>query len=546
MSELDFRSTDFTSDPQSAPRARSPGRPKRRWREYVRRHWRGELTLSRSFWINTMALSAALLLFELGGLMLIYRHPPVWALVILIVVIYGTLRLLVATWQVVGTLRATALLENRWSALVNVLMAAVILAVLGEVIAFGWEIDALSKDALLQLLTARYQVGVSSDGQSVVGSGTLGPGYTAAVERAFSQHPQIHRFQLDSVWGDTVAAAHLRNFFASRPDIAVEVDGYCGNGCLIAFTGATQRIVGPQAQVFFSPPHAIDDLGLASGILASIQQQLRQRLIQLGATGIFIGDAANGTVRHPYVPDITTLFAHGIVTAVRLKQGLMDGSGWHVEQFLFALRANPKLADAARAMDVIQNRYPAIFNKWLSSDLETRYVPGERERSWRYMRALTLALDTGSREALKSMPDVAVEELAVRRRDQLAKLSREGSPDGCGRYLREETQQHAGERVDLFLLNAAQTTLAAHDSSPPSAAPYDPVKGVFRLEDTRNAVRPTLPFKTGESPYAEACIRETTLIDRLAATHSSDDVMALRFLFINDGDSSRVPYLFGP
>lgn len=546
MSELDFRSTDFTSDPRRVPRVRAPERPKRRLREYIRMHWRGELPLARSFWINTVAISAALLVFEAGMLLLMRRHPPIWALVIVLLVVYGVLRLLVAVWQTVGTLRASALLENRWSTLVNVSLAIVILALLGQTMAFGWEIDALSRDALLQLLTVSYRVGVSSDGQSVVGTGTLGPGYARAVERTFAQHPQIHRFQLDSPWGDVPAAAKLRDFFASRPDIAVEVNGYCSVSCLMAFIGASQRVVGPQAQVFFSPTHTIDDLGLASGILTDLQQQLRQHLIRLGATRFFMSDASSGTVKHPYLPDITTLFTNGIVTAVRLKQGLMDRAGWRVEQFLYPLRNDPKLADAAKAMDVIQSRYPAIFDKWLKSDLETWYEPRENERNWRYMRALTQAIDSASREAIKTMPDAKVEALATFRRNQLDGLSKQGSPEQCGKFLRQETQSHTGERMDMFLLDAEHTTLSARESAPQPATPYDPVKGVFRLENTRNALRPTLPFRTGESPYAEACIRETRLIDQLVAGHTSDDVMALRFLFLSDGDLSRVPYLFGP
>lgn len=549
MTELDFRSTDFTSDSQPlrpAPRAQAPERPRRRWRDYLRMHWRGELSLARSFWINTIAVSAALLLGEAGVLMLMRRYPPAWALVIVILVVYGVLRVLVAAWQIVGTLRASALLENRWAALANVLVAALILGVLGEATAFGWEIDALSKDALLQLLTINYRIGVSNDGQSVVGTGTLGPGYAGVVERTFSQHPLIHRFQLDSVWGDVTAAAKLRDFFAEHPDITVEVDGYCSTSCLLAYTGAAQRVVGPQAQLFFSPSHAIDDLGLASGILVGFQQQLRQRLIQLGATRFFMSDAAAGTVKRPYLPDITTLFTNGVITAVRLKQGLMDSTGWRVEQFLYPLRNDPKLADAASAMDVIRNRYPAVFDKWLKTDLEAWYQPTAVERNWRYMRALTLAIDTGSREALKTMPDTDIETLATLRRDQLVALSKQGSPDDCGKFLRRETQTRSGERVDLFLLDAQHANPATNGSAPQPVPLYDPVKGVFRLEDTRNIVRPSLPFKPGESPYAEACIRESTLIDRLVAAHTSDDVMALRFLFIDDGDTSRVPYLFGP
>src|SRR5438270_8294619 len=79
---------------------------------YIARHWRGELSLPRSYWVNTVLLNVvvfplAIRIFGVAGLAVV--HTNVWAGLAFVIAMYVCLLfwlLPVTIWQLVGLWRS--------------------------------------------------------------------------------------------------------------------------------------------------------------------------------------------------------------------------------------------------------------------------------------------------------------------------------------------------------------------------------------------------------------------------------------------------------
>jgi hypothetical protein len=89
---------------------------------YIAAHWRGELSLAQSYWVNNVLISFVFSIFEQMLAAGMKSAHPSLIVVLVVLVLFEVVRLLVGGWQVIGTLRSAALSGSHWAVVVNCLM----------------------------------------------------------------------------------------------------------------------------------------------------------------------------------------------------------------------------------------------------------------------------------------------------------------------------------------------------------------------------------------------------------------------------------------
>ncbi|QNK03062.1 hypothetical protein [Dyella telluris] len=518
------------------------------FRRYLASHWQGNQPLARAFWLNTIALGVFLLLIEAGALAWFWWKPPAWALVMTLLAVYIPLRLLIALWQLVGTVRSAMLQDNRWSLPANLGLAVIALALLGQMASYGMEAPSLSDEVPWPTKLYVQQVTALDDEGTVQAAGTFEPRFVQRVEDMLSDpaHPR-HRLALTASQGYLASAVALRDFLRRRPDIVVDVPTRCGGICLIPFMAANQRNVAPHATLIFEPLARHDDtLGLLQHDTRRVQDDFRQRLTQLGASPYFLDDTLGHANHSGYVPDATVLFDNGSITGVVTQDALFNGAQWRYEQFLHPLRGT-SMEPLAQSMDLIRTHYPQIFHTWLQDVLAARYKATANQRSAIYGHETMKAIESAAREASRTVPDATLERLALQRRDELVRILAASSRRQCGEYLAGYSVELGVHDMDYFLEDINRSKDLIADGAPlAGAGHYDPILDRDALDQARLPAFASVSRGVGQSPYDTACPREIRLLDALTSTPSTEHAMALRAMAVGKDDTGRMAFLLNP
>ena len=220
---------------------------------YIRHHWRGDLSLGISFWINLVVIGAALV----GAEFLIKRpfvdHPQNF--------FYATafcfllFRVVVYPWQAMGVLRSC---ERALSEYKNVIWirSAQLIAVFGIIVVF---LDGLDLVRILvnlkqpEIVDARMQKQYSltlRNSTTIQLQGSLDPGITQELRQLLDQHPGITGIILNSDGGRVYEARGLAAV-AMNHGLTTYSFKRCYSACTIAFAGGDKRILGSNAELGF-------------------------------------------------------------------------------------------------------------------------------------------------------------------------------------------------------------------------------------------------------------------------------------------------------
>lgn len=225
---------------------------------YLRAHWSGDLSLTLSFWINLVALRAALLL--LAPL----THPPLLdapgitavASIVFIAIAHGG----IFAWQFVGTVRACDRYQKT---------EGTVLPVYG--VYFGIAIAALFtlSSAFTAIQTsfvtpketslgfddareraARYTLRLSDNGAVLYLDGSFERGITEALGRTLVESGDVRKIVLTSAGGNLYEGRGVGNVIASH-GLDTHVAHACLSACTRAFIAGRTRTVTPEARLGF-------------------------------------------------------------------------------------------------------------------------------------------------------------------------------------------------------------------------------------------------------------------------------------------------------
>ncbi len=230
-------------------------------RGFVRRHWHGDFSLARSYWLHTFLLPgivSALVVALLNALSagVKARHTSLGALLVIGCV------LATVVWSVVGTWSSAGKHKSRggsgfWSGTVRVLL---VVGVLGHSAEFVRLLPGLQEHwhvALGEQPGAPTQIVLRADGQSLLVRGGINDDTADAVSRALDQAPAVRMVVLESGGGWVRQGQQLAQVIARR-GLATYVENECSSACTIAFLAGRERAADPDARLGF---HAFRGVG---------------------------------------------------------------------------------------------------------------------------------------------------------------------------------------------------------------------------------------------------------------------------------------------
>jgi len=252
---------------------------------YIGKHWRGEFSLARSFWLHGIAIDIAWQLVTSFAFKPFDNIMSVRALRGDMWIVWSQMAILIPLliWQMVGTWRAAGIYRRTrakrlWPALTKIYygfsVAITVVTIAGMMAVHGFLIwiDTRPADPW------QYTLRLSEDGRDLHFSGIIGFETTTDFETVLTNNPNIERLILNSPGGGAAPAFDTAILIESA-DLETRVDGDCASACTILFSAGTQRVLGPTGYIGFHSPFF--DLSMVGGDdnFATMLDVLLQRFI---------------------------------------------------------------------------------------------------------------------------------------------------------------------------------------------------------------------------------------------------------------------------
>jgi hypothetical protein len=287
-------------------------------RNYVMRHWRGELSLPVSYWLNGIlgGIVLAVVLFAIG--FMTHRdgeaRPLVWFVSLAIV---WLLNAAMVMWQAVGVWRSASRYQQQqryfWGGLANGL------SVLGMVqLAAGFAMVGVPQLAgIYEILSGDSRVGphqfhIMANGRTLEFSGGITFGVAQEFESFLNAAATVSAVRLDSIGGRILEAQKIADLIKSR-NLTTFVVNECLSACTIIFLGGKERVLLPTARLGFHQPAfrgmTADDRTAAIAIET-------QRLQRFGLSKEFAERANRAAPDDMWFPTMEELVKERVVTRV--------------------------------------------------------------------------------------------------------------------------------------------------------------------------------------------------------------------------------------
>ena len=223
---------------------------------YIGRHWRGELSLPVSFWINFFLIYLALALAERFFLTpyMLGEVAVIYSVTIFSIVAYA----IIYPWQIIGVIRACERhIKNRagrsWAIAAEGVVVLSIVATLA--MAFSSYQSVLGYQRSLRLLenseTERvYELDLIRGNTLIHLRGFFEVGITRQVSRLLNEHRQITGIILDSGGGQIYEGRGLARLIKENK-LATYSLQQCVSSCATAFIAGTRRRLGVDAKLGF-------------------------------------------------------------------------------------------------------------------------------------------------------------------------------------------------------------------------------------------------------------------------------------------------------
>ena len=454
---------------------------------YFTRHWRGELSLPISYWVNGFAATIAVLgLAALAGQIDWTETPALAAAVAACVMLFAVAATL---WQLVGIWRSAERHPVRggstgWATAAKVTVILGLLRTVVDVnvtlipqLGMAWEI--VTGDERFSGYTLR----VLRDAAELEITGPIGFGLTNEVARTLDAHPSIGTLHLNSEGGRVEEAKKLGRLIKVR-GLSTYVSGECLSACTVAFMGGEQRLVGPEAQLGF---HAFDLPGGAS-LQADIMRDGIEFYVEQGVDRAFARRALDTPATGMWYPSRQELEAAGVVTGLAAEgtfglSGFSSAALGDIERELLKLDVLVALKEHEPAT------YEAIMTPLREAVLRGRSILDVREEVMPHVQQLFLArLPYGDDASVLALTRVMLAQMrALRAQSALA----------CTRFMTNQEPVSAGLAVPLELRQQEMALLGDLVRSAATGR-YGPMPGAA-FDRQLNAVLERLETRWGDS-----------------------------------------------
>jgi hypothetical protein len=335
---------------------------------YFSRHWRGELSLPLSYWVNGALVTVLVVtaFSVLGESDYLKTSGPlgsgIWILAALMFLWSLTI------WQLVGVWRSADNSASRggssaWASVAKVMVVLGALRLVGYCI----EQEPLLREGFRLVYsgdnTIRSQLHVVNHAKEVELAGGMSFGTANALGTILEATPTIRTIQLNNIGGriiegsrvgELIKAHHLSTFTARE----------CVSACLLAFLAGRERYLGSSGKLGF---HQASVDGSGGEVAEYGTNQFREALLGVGTPLSFVDRALAVPPSQVWYPTSAELISAHVVTAVvDERQYAATGiSGWQDREKLKTSFAEIPLFAALRGAE------PKEYEK-----LEEEYIDG--------------------------------------------------------------------------------------------------------------------------------------------------------------------------
>jgi len=282
---------------------------------YVLRHWRGELPLPVSYWVNVIVVTAVLTI----ALKIVPWDTFVTKSTILCstaLIALWVLLVIVTIWQFVGVWRSAKNYlsqgESRlWGNLAKIaVVLGVIIAVINFVSTGIPQITEYAKIATGNDPMGTYQLRVLRDATELEIAGAIVFGLTDDVRRTLDAHPTVAIIHLNSEGGRVSEARNLRDLIGSRGLTTYTASG-CFSACTLAYAGGKERLIAKDANLGF---HQYSFPGTKARDFLSEYEKDKQDWLSRGFANDFVNRAFSTPNNEMWKPSHRELFQAGFIT----------------------------------------------------------------------------------------------------------------------------------------------------------------------------------------------------------------------------------------
>jgi hypothetical protein len=288
-------------------------------RNYLMRHWRGELSLPVSYWLNGIlgGIVLSVVVFAIG--LMTHRdgeaRPLAWFLSLGLI---WLLCILMTVWQTVGVWRSASRYQQQpkyfWGGLAKGLSVLGIVQLAANFITVGGPQLA----GLYEVLSGDRRVGphefhILANGRTLEFSG----GITFGVAKEFetfldAMATTVVVVRLDSIGGRILEAQKIADLIQRR-NLTTFVAKDCLSACTIVFLGGKQRIILPTGRLGFHQPAF---RGMTAGDRRIAIAAEEQRLQRFGLSRAFAERANQAAPADMWFPTTDELVKERVVTSV--------------------------------------------------------------------------------------------------------------------------------------------------------------------------------------------------------------------------------------
>lgn len=330
---------------------------------FFRRHYNGDYSLPRSYWVNSFLVSLFAPLLGLTLLPWLGQNFPAR---------YGALGFLVLTalgilawcWATAGTWASAGKHVRRggasgWAIVAKVVMVLGVLKTVGDVARLSPTFKETFQVAIGEQLGPVTKLELRADGKSLLMSGGINDGSAAQLEAALSANPGVSTVVLSSGGGWIREGEMLAEVIRKR-GLNTYVEGYCASACTIAFLAGKERAAAPLARIGFHASRGVGSIALKA--TPAETSRLRAIYREAGLPETFITTALDTPSSTMWHPTRELLRSSGVVTR--------DSMGGETAAMSTATRTREGLAaelKKAELFALMAERYPKDFDVMLEA-----------------------------------------------------------------------------------------------------------------------------------------------------------------------------------
>ncbi len=421
-------------------------------RSYLSRHWRGELPLPVSYWVNGFLLTMIAATAEATlGAADITTAPR------LITGGYAALALslvVVGIWQFVGIWRSAGrVIQERRKQAKGAFWAG--LARIATVLGFI-SLTVSSVEYTFPYARANIQIAFGGDdtphhilrilngGSEIELAGGIDFGTAADLQTLLDATPAVRMIDLDSIGGRIAEAEHARDLIREH-HLSTYTDALCASACTVVYMAGYPRYLGPEGRLGF---HRYTFPGLSREQDTAANNLREQDFVNAGVSSNFAAKAFSTPSSGMWIPDRATLFLAHVATeevnGMSFTAAAIGGQPVTADKVGRALTGVASFA-ALRRVD------PAAFNQAVENIVTGIQQGKSMQEVMAEARVLMLAV-------VNKFKPVASDEIQVRiaaMTSEQARLLASDHPDICMAMLKGTSQKD--EPYLTFLPTAVQT-----------------------------------------------------------------------------------------